>query len=113
MQRLEAIGRGSRSLPAALGIANLQNNANELDAAEVGYRQVLALRPDQFGRIDQMVDKGLHVRGQVGPRPIGLIMSFATTVNPFYLTPTFRRVAGLSLDDRLAALKSAIEKDMT
>ncbi len=57
-----------------------------------------------FDRIEKMVDKGLNVRGQVGPRPIGLIMSFATTVNPFYLTPTFRRVSGLSLDERLAAL---------
>ena len=57
-----------------------------------------------FDRIDKMVDKGLDVRGQVGPRPIGLILSFATTVNPFYLTRTFRRVAGLSLEDRLAAL---------
>jgi len=57
-----------------------------------------------FNRIEQMVDKGLEVRGQVGPRPIGLIMSFATTVNPFYLTPTWRRLARGPLEHRLAAL---------
>jgi len=57
-----------------------------------------------FERIDRMVNKGLNVRGQVGPRPIGLIMSFATTVNPFYLTPTWKRLAKGPLEDRLASL---------
>ncbi|MFN3233450.1 MAG: N-acyl-D-amino-acid deacylase family protein [Alphaproteobacteria bacterium] len=57
-----------------------------------------------FDRIEKMVAKGLDVRGQVGPRPIGLIMSFATTVNPFYVTPTWRKLYREPLEDRLAAL---------
>ncbi|MDA0339089.1 MAG: amidohydrolase family protein [Proteobacteria bacterium] len=66
-----------------------------------------------FDRIENMVGKGLNVRGQVGPRPIGLIMSFSTTTNPFYLTPTWRRLAKLPLAERLAAVKTPeIRKQM-
>ncbi|GGE14159.1 amidohydrolase [Polymorphobacter glacialis] len=60
-----------------------------------------------YREIDAMVADGLEVNAQVAPRPIGAILSFASTTNPFVLTPTYRRIAGGSADiaARLAALR--------
>ena len=59
-----------------------------------------------YREIDAMVADGLPVSAQVAPRPIGAILSFASTTNPFILTPTYRRIvaANASVDERLAAL---------
>ncbi len=59
-----------------------------------------------YREIDQMVADGLPVSAQVAPRPIGAILSFASTTNPFIVAPTYRRVASQSatIDDRLKAL---------
>jgi len=46
-----------------------------------------------FAELDAMVADGLDVKGQVAPRPIGAIMSFAATTNPFFATRTYRRIA--------------------
>ena len=43
-----------------------------------------------FDEIDAMVADGLDVRAQVAPRPVGAMLSFASTTNPFILTPTYR-----------------------
>ena len=55
-----------------------------------------------YGEIDAMVADGLPVSAQVAPRPIGAILSFASTTNPFLLTPTWKRIANGA--DRLTAL---------
>ena len=59
-----------------------------------------------FTEIDAMVADGLAVSAQVAPRPIGAILSFASTANPFIATPTYRRIAlaSASVTERLAAL---------
>jgi N-acyl-D-amino-acid deacylase len=59
-----------------------------------------------FREIDAMVADGLDVRAQVAPRPIGVILSFAATTNPFFLTPTWRQMteAGMPLETKLAKL---------
>ena len=59
-----------------------------------------------FTEIDAMVADGLAVSAQVAPRPIGAILSFASTANPFIATPTYRRIAAASASvaDRLTAL---------
>jgi N-acyl-D-amino-acid deacylase len=58
-----------------------------------------------FREIDAMVADGLDVRAQVAPRPVGALLSFASTSNPFFLTPTYRKLAGgAPLEQRLAAL---------
>jgi N-acyl-D-amino-acid deacylase len=58
-----------------------------------------------FKRIEQMVASGLPVKAQVAPRPIGLILGFATTVNPFMVSRTWKNLAQtLPLDERLRAL---------
>ena len=59
-----------------------------------------------YGEIDRMVADGLPITAQVAPRPIGAILSFASTSNPFLITPTWRRVVkeSASIGDRLNAL---------
>jgi N-acyl-D-aspartate/D-glutamate deacylase len=52
-----------------------------------------------------MVKDGLTVRAQVAPRPIGAVISFSSTVNPFMGTATFRSLLPLSRDERLAKLR--------
>lgn len=56
-----------------------------------------------FGEIQTMRDAGLDVSAQVAPRPIGAILSFASTTNPFIATPTFRRIAGAKQGEALIA----------
>ncbi|OWK28346.1 N-acyl-D-amino-acid deacylase family protein [Sphingomonas dokdonensis] len=59
-----------------------------------------------YREIESMVADGLPVSAQVAPRPIGAILSFASTTNPFVVAPTYRRIASQSatVADRLKAL---------
>ncbi len=59
-----------------------------------------------FREIDAMVADGLDVRAQVAPRPIGVILSFSATTNPFFMTPTYRKMiaAEMPLEAKLAKL---------
>lgn len=49
--------------------------------------------------------EGLEIKAQLMPRAIGMILGFELTLNPFYTTPTFRSLAGLPLEQRLAELR--------
>ncbi len=56
-------------------------------------------------RIEAANLDGMEVRGQVCGRPIGLLLGFHLTMNPFQNCPTWRsNLAERSLADRLAAL---------
>jgi N-acyl-D-aspartate/D-glutamate deacylase len=58
-----------------------------------------------FAEIEAMAGEGLPVRAQVAPRPIGILLSFASTTNPFLITPTYRRIAASgTVEQRLARL---------
>lgn len=59
-----------------------------------------------FAEVEAMNGAGLDVRAQVAPRPIGVILSFASTTSPFIVSPTYRGiVAGAAnVDERLARL---------
>ena len=59
-----------------------------------------------FNEIDAMVADGLDVRAQVAPRPVGAMLSFASTTNPFILTPTYREINAGGIEARLRALFS-------
>lgn len=48
---------------------------------------------------------GLTMKAQLLPRGIGLMLGFELTLNPFYSTPTYARLATLPLDQRLAELR--------
>lgn len=49
---------------------------------------------------------GVNVNGQVGCRPIGLLMGLETSMHPFSTHPAWRAMAGLSPKERYARLKS-------
>ena len=48
---------------------------------------------------------GLPIRGQVAPRPIGLLYGLQATYHPFCLHPSYREIAGLALAQRVAAMR--------
>jgi N-acyl-D-aspartate/D-glutamate deacylase len=51
------------------------------------------------------VADGLPMRTQVAPRPVGVLQGLPASVNPVAVCPSYREVAGLSLDGRVAALR--------
>jgi N-acyl-D-amino-acid deacylase len=55
--------------------------------------------------IDGLCAEGLDVKGQVAPRPIGLLLGLSGSTNPFVATPSYRRIASLPLADRVTALR--------
>ncbi len=61
---------------------------------------------DIYAEIEAMTADGLPVSAQVAPRPIGAILSFASTTNPFIVSPTYREIAqtSRSIEQRLARL---------
>ena len=50
--------------------------------------------------------EGFDVKAQVGVRPIGTLLGHTASLNPFFFTPTYRSLLRLSLDERLAALRT-------
>lgn len=63
-----------------------------------GWRKILGL-------IEQASDSGLTMRGQVAPRPIGIIFGLSASLNPFVGRPSYMEIASLPLAERLVALK--------
>lgn len=63
-----------------------------------GWRKILGL-------IESASDAGVVMRGQVAPRPIGILMGQTTTLCPFTARPSYQEVARLPLPERLAALR--------
>jgi len=55
--------------------------------------------------IEQCNADGLEVRGQVCGRPVGLLIGFELSRNPFYTTATFRQLKKLPQAERLKALR--------
>jgi N-acyl-D-aspartate/D-glutamate deacylase len=50
------------------------------------------------------VAEGLPIRGQVAPRPIGLVVGLQSSYHPFLLFPAWREVAGRPLAEQVQAL---------
>ena len=68
-----------------------------------GWKKVLS-------RIEQASASGLVMRGQVAPRPIGILLGLTTTLAPFTTRPSFQSVADLPLDQQVAALRDPERK---
>jgi N-acyl-D-aspartate/D-glutamate deacylase len=62
-----------------------------------GWRKIL-------DRIEAANAEGLVMRGQVAPRPIGVLLGLTTTLNPFITRPSYMEIARLPLDQRVQAL---------
>ncbi|MCX6519774.1 MAG: amidohydrolase family protein [Actinobacteria bacterium] len=69
----------------------------QVDAVSTRWRTMLDV-------IDGLCAEGLDVKGQVAPRPIGLLLGLSGSTNPFVATPSYRRIASLPLGERVAAL---------
>ena len=52
--------------------------------------------------------KGPRIRGQVYPRPIGVVLGFDLTANPFSLCPSYQPLVALSFEDRIKALRDPV-----
>ena len=50
------------------------------------------------------------MRGQVAPRPIGILMGLTTTLSPFTTRPSYMEVAKLPLAERVVALRDPERK---
>jgi N-acyl-D-aspartate/D-glutamate deacylase len=59
---------------------------------------------DVLARVAAANAEGLTIRGQVGARAVGLLLGFEATLNPFMMTPTWRALAGGTVDERLIEL---------
>jgi len=57
-----------------------------------------------LGGIGEAAAKGLPMRGQVPPRPTGVLMGLTSTLNPFLLHQTFREIAHLPLEQQVKEL---------
>jgi N-acyl-D-aspartate/D-glutamate deacylase len=68
-----------------------------------GWRKLL-------GRIEAASDSGLTMRGQVAPRPIGIVLGLTTSLNPFSTRPSYTEVAGLPLAEKIQALEDPARK---
>ena len=68
-----------------------------------GWRKVL-------NKIEGASDAGYEMRGQVAPRPIGILLGLTTTLSPFTTRPSFTEVAHLPLKERAAALADPARK---
>src|SRR5690606_19677351 len=62
-----------------------------------GWRKILHL-------IEEASRSGITMRGQVAPRPIGILMGLTTTLSPFTTRPSYMEVARLPLPERLEVL---------
>jgi len=68
------------------------------------------VRPDwhrmALGHIEAANAAGLRVRGQVAPRPVGLVFGLDLTLNPFLTTKVWKEIADLPLAGKVAALRN-------
>lgn len=58
-----------------------------------------------LGHIESARADGLTVTGQTAVRPIGVLLGFECTLNPFLVNPVFKEIADTSKAERTAALR--------
>ena len=71
--------------------------------------------PAQWSRLLELITEanaaGHPMRGQVAPRPIGIVMGLDLTLCPFKADPVFAEIADLDLADKVAALRDPSRRD--
>ncbi|GAC1572382.1 MAG: amidohydrolase family protein [Sphingomicrobium sp.] len=55
--------------------------------------------------LSQAKQDGLEIRGQVIPRPTGAMLGLELSLHPFALNPSYREIADLPLDQKVARMK--------
>jgi N-acyl-D-aspartate/D-glutamate deacylase len=61
--------------------------------------------PEVLRRTEEAHAAGVPIRGQVFPRAMGLLMGLDTSRNPFTASPSYAALAGLPVEQRVAALR--------
>ena len=61
-------------------------------------------------RIEDANSAGLVMRGQVAPRPIGILLGLTTTLSPFTTRPSYMQVSNLALPELVAALSDPLRR---
>ncbi|MDB5396050.1 MAG: amidohydrolase [Rhodospirillales bacterium] len=56
-------------------------------------------------RVEDANANGVSITAQVFPRPIGLVQGHNLSINPFSECPTYKAMAGLSLEERIAEMR--------
>jgi N-acyl-D-aspartate/D-glutamate deacylase len=85
-----------RSMVAASGRPLSLSLAQSFRQPE-GWRELL-------DRIEESAADGLPIRGQVAPRPIGVLLGLQASYHPFLRLPSWREVAGLPAAEQARAL---------
>jgi N-acyl-D-aspartate/D-glutamate deacylase len=66
--------------------------------------------PDNWKQVLEMTaaanDDGLPISVQVMPRAIGMLLGYELTLNPFCTTDSYKAIAHMALEERLAALRT-------
>ena len=86
---------GSAGRPMSISLAQ--------GISDHGWRKIL-------NKIEHANDAGYKMRGQVAPRPIGILLGLTTTLSPFTTRPSFTEVAHLPLDERVSAMADPARK---
>jgi N-acyl-D-aspartate/D-glutamate deacylase len=63
-----------------------------------GWREVM-------GMVESAAEDGLPIRVQVAPRPLGTLYGLDMARHPFSFHPSFQAIAGLSLTEKVAAMR--------
>ena len=87
---LEEMVRAS-GRPMSISLAQGLSSSN-------GWRKILA-------RMAAASEEGLTMRGQVAPRPIGILFGLTASLTPFSGRPSYQELTGLPLAGRLAAMR--------
>jgi N-acyl-D-aspartate/D-glutamate deacylase len=60
---------------------------------------------DMIGLAERLTAEGHDVKGQVAPRPIGILLGLQASANPFSPCRAYQRIASLPLAERVAKLR--------
>ncbi len=117
-----AMGMAHAGLGAGKGVLQVVSDFNDPAAEFAMLRRIVAKsgRPLSFSllqsprdpeqwrfmleQMSQAKQAGLQIRAQVATRPVGVLFGLELTVNPFSTHPSYRAIAKLSLDERVARL---------
>ncbi|MCR9183947.1 MAG: amidohydrolase family protein [Halieaceae bacterium] len=120
-EELIAIGRALRD--SGRGVLQLVSDFTDIDTELAMLRRIaeqterpLSLTvmqwhnaPDKWRTVLDWVEDcqrdGLPVKAQVSGRPVGILMGFEASFNPFSYTPTFKSLLALAPEERRAALR--------
>ena len=96
--KTDAPGLSEFELVKRLQVASGRPISFTLAQSRSNWRDVLA-------ELNDAVRQNVPIRGQIYPRPVGMLFGLDLSFNPFSLNPSYRAIADLPLDRKVAALR--------